>query len=601
MRWRRLVDDLPVAVVAVSPPGDRISYLNDRAVAAFGRRRHDLLGTPLMSHLSVDEWDELIPRDQLASWSLVQLAAEERNEPTADRHAMVIRRPDGSSVPVVMTRLPLGRAFDTGEESDVASDVASGTVTSARDGRRPTCTGTSASVAYVLQDGVDGDLLRQQLQLLLAHSPVSFALMDRDGRVLIGGGGEAPAAVAGLAEAAVSSVFDTFANEAEIIELLRTAVSGCGVALITDAFGGQIDVTLAPLADPRGEVTRVVGVGVDVTARERARARQADVARFAHQALEIADSATLWRLAARTLAASLRAHVSLWDVGAETPAAHTASGPGLDPPVAWTSRMAAHLSGTGNVPAAGDIRYPSVLLGWQTLLVGVGRGSQPERVIVVQRPDSAGEPTYGEDDEQHVRAIADVLGSAAARLAAERQLRHRSLHDDLTGLANRAALLGHLDRVLGALHDKDRRVAVMFLDLDGFKAINDAYGHTAGDDVLRAIAERLPGAVRPHDLVGRLGGDEFAVVCSGVGDCDEMERLAHRVIVRLGQAIAVDGVAHAVTISAGVAISGAGLTNPDRLLNASDIAMYKAKRAGGGQCVVYQPWMGLENGRKESG
>ncbi|CUU55117.1 diguanylate cyclase (GGDEF) domain-containing protein [Parafrankia irregularis] len=553
MRWRKLVDDLPVGVVVVTPPDERISYLNNRAVALFDRDRPELLGTPLMSQLSFDEWDELLPRDQHSS---------------PDRHAMVIRRPGGSAMPVVMTRLASGP------------------------GR--------ADCACFLQDRADGDLLREQVQTILAHSPVSFALLDASGRVLIGGGGIAPGAVAGLAQSTVSSVFEVFADEKELIELLRDAQSGHVVARTTAAaVGGQVDVSLTPLLDAHGKVTRMVGVGVDVTARERTRTRQAVVARFAHQALETADSAALWRLAVRTLAGSLNAHVSLWDVGCTAPMACTVPGAALGPPPGWASLVAAHLAGTSDTPAAGDIRYASVVPGWQTLVAGAGQGRRSARVVVVQRPstgadtdtttDTAGAPADVvdvADDEQHVRAIADVLVSATTRLAAERQLRYRSQHDDLTGLANRAALLDHLGQALDPSRGQGRSVAVIFLDLDGFKTINDNHGHTAGDAVLRAVANRLSGAVRPTDLVGRLGGDEFAIVCTEVRDRGQMERLARRVIARLGEAISVEGVLHTVTASAGVAISDAGRTSPDRLLNAADMSMYKAKQAGGGQSVT---------------
>ncbi|EFC82299.1 sensor domain-containing diguanylate cyclase [Parafrankia sp. EUN1f] len=556
MRWRKLVDDLPAGVVVVTPPDDRISYLNNRAVALFDRDRRALLGTPLTSLLSFDEWDELLPGDQHSS---------------PDRHAMVIRRPDGSAVPVVMTRLTSG----------------------------PGC----ADCACFLQDRVDGDPLREQVRTILTHSPVSFALLDAAGRVLIGGGGIAPGAVAGLAQSTVSSVFEVFADETELIELLRDAQSGHVVACTaTAAVGGQVDVNLTPLLDAHGKVTRMVGVGVYVTARERSRARQAVVARFAHQALETADSAALWRLAVRTLAGSLNAHVSLWDVGGTAPVACTVPEPALGPPPGWASLVAAHLAGTSDIPAAGDIRYSSVVPGWQTLVAGAGQGRRSARVVVVQRPDTdtntdshtdtAGASADGmydaddADDEQHVRAIADVLVSATARLAAERQLRYRSQHDDLTGLANRAALLDHLGQALDPSRGQGRSVAVIFLDLDGFKTINDNHGHTAGDAVLRTVARRLSAAVRPTDLVGRLGGDEFAIVCTEVRDGGQMERLAHRVIARLGEAISVEGVLHTVTASAGVAISDTGRTNPDRLLNAADMSMYKAKQAGGGQSVT---------------
>uniref|UniRef100_UPI0021BE1F47 GGDEF domain-containing protein n=1 Tax=Frankia gtarii TaxID=2950102 RepID=UPI0021BE1F47 len=140
------------------------------------------------------------------------------------------------------------------------------------------------------------------------------------------------------------------------------------------------------------------------------------------------------------------------------------------------------------------------------------------------------------------------------------------------------------------------RTGIVFVDLDSFKAVNDTYGHQAGDMLLRVVAGRLRAAVRPCDVVARLAGDEFAVLCTRIESVDTVERVAARVLACLAEPVAIDGSIVTITASAGVAVSGPGLTDPDRLLNASDIAMYAAKRAGAGRCVVHQDWMRLSAG-----
>lgn len=558
LRWRRLVDRLPVGVVAAISPEERISYVNDRAVALFGRHRSDLLGTPLPSYLAPVSWDGHPPLD---------------DDAPGKHRAVLIRLPDGSTTGALAT------VFRSGVPPGDASTVAKG--------------GTASPCAvHVFQDNTTTDHLRRRLQTILAHSPVSLALLDRTGRVVLGGGGDIQAAVDGIARAAVSSVFDAFPSEREGLDLFRYALCGHSIARTTGAFGGYYDLALSPVLDVHGQVSQVVAVGIDVTARERARTRQADVAQVAHKALKTSDPAVLWSLAADTLARGLRATVSVWEMADRAQLAHAPSGPALGPSIEQNQQLVARLADEVPAPGAGTTRSrPVIGDGWLTMVVGVGRSPQPDQAILVQRPATTGTATFSEDDEQHVRAVADVLGSAVARLVAERRLLHRSLHDGLTGLVNRAAILEHLGLVVAQDGQGGRRTGVVFLDLDGFKTINDTYGHTIGDAVLREVADRLRATVRSRDIVARLGGDEFAVVCPDVQDDVEVERVADRVIARLAEPIAVAGTSFVVTASAGIAISGADLTDPDRLLNASDIAMYAAKRAGGGRCVAHERFM----------
>ncbi len=156
----------------------------------------------------------------------------------------------------------------------------------------------------------------------------------------------------------------------------------------------------------------------------------------------------------------------------------------------------------------------------------------------------------------------------------ERRKERMALYDPLTGLPNRRYLLDCLD---GATR-REGGLAVLFVDLDGFKQVNDTLGHDAGDEVLRVAAQRLLGAVRRGDTVVRLGGDEFVVVAEGVVDREVVRALATRLAAELGQPLVIDGAPATVRGSIGVAVAECGGTDPMDLVRSADTAMYAAKR-----------------------
>ncbi len=187
--------------------------------------------------------------------------------------------------------------------------------------------------------------------------------------------------------------------------------------------------------------------------------------------------------------------------------------------------------------------------------------------------------------------LGQILRGEHLRAAAadrEAELAWSAFHDDLTGLPNRAMFL---DRVAHALrrHARDRRpVAVLLVDLDGFKAVNDTLGHVVGDDLLAVAAQRLRRAVRPGDTLARLGGDEFAVLLESVGD---PAAVAARLVGAFATPFAVGGRLLSVSATAGVAEHADA--DVEALLSHADIAMYSAKRAGKGRFAVYDPAMTL--------
>ena len=167
------------------------------------------------------------------------------------------------------------------------------------------------------------------------------------------------------------------------------------------------------------------------------------------------------------------------------------------------------------------------------------------------------------------------------------QLRHQAFHDPLTGLPNRTLLLDRLERALVQTLRGGARPALLLLDLDGFKVVNDSLGHAAGDRLLIALAERLAAAMRPGDTIARLGGDEFAVLLDTATDIHAATAVADRLLDALATPLALDGRELVVEASLGIALATDGAARPDDLLRDADLALYRAKDAGRAGYAIY--------------
>ncbi|HWJ05339.1 MAG TPA: EAL domain-containing protein [Steroidobacteraceae bacterium] len=176
------------------------------------------------------------------------------------------------------------------------------------------------------------------------------------------------------------------------------------------------------------------------------------------------------------------------------------------------------------------------------------------------------------------------------RKVLEEQLRKLAFHDPLTLLANRSLFWNRVEHALALAQRSGQHVAVMFLDLDNFKNVNDSHGHDAGDRLLQAVAQRLVSATRASDTVARLGGDEFAVLLEGVSGEKDATLLAAPITGAFDRPLLVDGRETDASASIGIACSCAG-DDAEQLLRNADIAMYNAKAAGKGQLVVFHPQM----------
>ena len=171
---------------------------------------------------------------------------------------------------------------------------------------------------------------------------------------------------------------------------------------------------------------------------------------------------------------------------------------------------------------------------------------------------------------------------------ASRRLRRQATHDALTGLPNRVLLEDRIERALANAARRDEEVAVLFIDLDRFKEINDTLGHAYGDELLRQVALRLSEVVRHGDTLARLGGDEFAVLLPSVKSRDTVESIADRLRDALHRSFTAGGTTLDIEASIGVALSPDHGTTPDELLASADIAMYSAKQRKAG-AVFFDP------------
>ena len=174
---------------------------------------------------------------------------------------------------------------------------------------------------------------------------------------------------------------------------------------------------------------------------------------------------------------------------------------------------------------------------------------------------------------------------------AYRQARHRALHDALTGLPNRALLEDRIRQSLSRSEREGRLCAILFLDLDDFKIINDSLGHEAGDQLLKVIGSRLQAQSRPGDTAARLAGDEFTLLLDDVSTVEESVRIAGRLISAVSQPVALEKQSVEIHPSVGIALSADGPENARAFLRNADLAMYEAKNAGKGKAAVYNAGM----------
>ena len=197
------------------------------------------------------------------------------------------------------------------------------------------------------------------------------------------------------------------------------------------------------------------------------------------------------------------------------------------------------------------------------------------------------------DPSGAIVGISSIAEDISERKVLEERLHHQAFHDPLTNLANRALLQDRLDHALARHARSGGLLAVVLLDLDDFKSINDSLGHRAGDELLGSVADQLRRCTRAADTLARLGGDEFAILLEDLANPAEAVQVAERIVEALSSSFSFEGRAFPVSASVGVAFAEAGLATVDDVIRDADVAMYLAKSTAKGSFTVFEPGMHL--------
>ncbi len=367
--------------------------------------------------------------------------------------------------------------------------------------------------------------------------------------------------------------------------------------------------------EPDAEGTQVWhGVLYDITERkhaeqelQRAASQQAAVARLGRYALQDGDPAKLAKQAVPLMTEIDGVEAAcVWEAGREGRRLHLRAG--LEERDSGAERRAS-AARDSHAGAALESGLHVIVDDWSS----ERRFSMPPALRVLGVRSSLAVPIAGKDrpygvldihstepnhfapqDVHFVQASANVLADALERHAADEALRHRVLHDSLTGLPNRLSFVDSLRDALQRGLASGSPVGILFLDLDHFKLINDSIGHHAGDDLLQAVAPRLRAHLRPGDIVARFGGDEFGILVDRLTDEDEAMAIADRVAGAFSEPYSMGGADHFVTASIGIAVArptGREPVDAELLIRDADAAMYRAKERGRGRCEVFDAEM----------
>jgi diguanylate cyclase (GGDEF)-like protein/PAS domain S-box-containing protein len=374
----------------------------------------------------------------------------------------------------------------------------------------------------------------------------------------------------------------------------------------------QMHVSFAPDIDASGHVKGSYALVIDVTASKVAEnairthaLQQEAIAVYGQFALESRDIGALVSNAAAMVTSGLDIEHSGvfrfihgqqdlllvagvgWTAGAVESATANAA-PGTSMRAALTSGVPVEVP---DLRAAGHPVFPLFEKNAGNLSgleVVIPTSDGPFGILGAYRGDAQG---FTREDSNFLKAIATALGTAIGRHRVEERLSHVAQFDSITGLPNRTLFQDRLMQAVARARRRKSAIALIFLDLDGFKEINDTLGHKAGDRLLRAVGARLKHSLREGDTVARLGGDEFTVILEDLHDRDEATAVAHKVLGALTRPLTLDKQQFAVTASAGLTVYPEDSRSVETLLKNADTAMYHAKDKGKNNLQSYTPQM----------
>jgi len=473
----------------------------------------------------------------------------------------------------------------------------------------------------------DGTLAASDLALLhrtlTANLPdTSMFLLDRDLRVLIAEG-EGVRQLPWVDETMfrgrlVAELQGELPSEvlAMSLDCYQGALDGERGAFEFDSDGFRFVVTAVPIRGEDGRVESALVVVRDITERTNAERRLAQharqqqcVARLGQSALRERNLKTLIdevvAAVARTLdlgfcvVRALRPSEETFETAASVgfregvlEPAEIRNDPSSEPGYVLIRRepvVVADLSVENRFDRDTLLLDHSVVSGMSVVIEGRAR---PFGVLSAY---TSAQRTFDEEDVNFLTAVANVLSASVERHSEEAISRHAARHDPLTGLPNRTVALDRLDHALSRRRRDGTNVAVLMLDLDRFKIINDSLGHRAGDELLVAFAPRLRQILRSSDTVARLSGDEFVIVCEAPSSVHEVTAVAQRVAAVTAQPFGLQSGEHFMTASIGISIATSPYDTPESMLRDADAAMYRVKKRGRGQYEVFDDGMRAED------
>jgi diguanylate cyclase (GGDEF)-like protein/PAS domain S-box-containing protein len=458
-------------------------------------------------------------------------------------------------------------------------------------------------------------------QTLTANLPdTSVFLIDRDLRILVADG----EAIRRLTWADPEGFRGKLVTElavvpSDVLELsldcYRAALQGERRTFEFDSEGLTFAVQAVPVRALDGSVEAALVVARDITELKRAAeqlARRASqqhaVAELGRFALQSQDLYAVMREAVKAASATLdvvMASVLEFDEPGDTLTLVAAVGV----PKSVIGKLRIPLAQSGNTGHALSSLEPLIVadMASETRFVPsptlLGHGVVSSVGVVIDGQDrpfgmlnvhTRRQRSFAEDEVAFLASIATLIAVAVGRHREEQSTRHAALHDPLTGLPNRTLALDRLAHALARRRREGIDVAVIALDLDRFKLVNDALGHAAGDELLLALAPRLTASLRPTDTVARLGGDEFVAICPGLDAAREAAEVAERLADAITRPFVLDGGEHFVTVSIGITLAAAATDTPDSLLRDADAAMYRSKEVGRGRYELFDEAMRVE-------
>lgn len=254
----------------------------------------------------------------------------------------------------------------------------------------------------------------------------------------------------------------------------------------------------------------------------------------------------------------------------------------------WMSAEAMRRAIQVDLESASAQRFFTLPIIWKGQLVGV---------VCLGYPAPA---TLSDEDIAHIRDYADRIGVALSTAAREGQMYQQARTDALTGLPNRFFFMDRLKQDIVRAEREEGKLALLFIDLDRFKGINDSLGHSAGDELLRQAAARLRQGMREGDTVARLGGDEFTILINSLSSAKAAGTAAEHVIAALSRPFVIENVENVVTASIGIAVYPSDGDNAEQLMREADTAMYRAKAGGRGHYVFFEEAMNAEVVRRST-